>query len=195
LNLRGLFPSLGAGGSLIAAALCALAVFGGTLAFRGDSPGTAEANDGSIALPAGAVKAARTASAPARQPVLTARRTAATAIATATAPRRQARAGRRAAVSLPKPAPRAGTTTPARTAPPTAEPPAPAAGGGTSRPPEPIATPTGAVEQAVARTRAVARPVVDAAPAPVQAPVNSVADTVEQVAGTVDQTVGTLLKP
>src|SRR4051812_2906596 len=92
MTVRGLFPSLGAGGSLIAAALCALAACGGPLASRGDSPGTAEANDGSAALPAGAVRAAGTASDRQRPPVLTAPRTA----ATATAPRRRTRTRRRA---------------------------------------------------------------------------------------------------
>ena len=43
MTVRGLLPSLGAGGSLIAAAACALAVFGGVLAFRGENPPAAQA--------------------------------------------------------------------------------------------------------------------------------------------------------
>src|SRR5215217_3942221 len=50
MNMRGLFPSLGAGGSLIAAAVCALAVFGGVLTFRGEHPGTAEADSGDVVV-------------------------------------------------------------------------------------------------------------------------------------------------
>src|SRR5215207_414620 len=57
MNLRGFFPSLGAGGSLIAAAVCALAVFGGVLAFRGENPGTAQANSGDVVVPARTVRA------------------------------------------------------------------------------------------------------------------------------------------
>src|SRR5215217_632858 len=50
MTLRGLVSSLGAGGSLIAAAVCALAVFGGVLAFRGEDPGTAEARGGDVVM-------------------------------------------------------------------------------------------------------------------------------------------------
>src|SRR3954451_5840782 len=51
MNVRGIFPSLGAGGSLIAAVLCAAAVFGGALAFRGGGSGAAEANAGDVTVP------------------------------------------------------------------------------------------------------------------------------------------------
>ncbi len=57
MHMRGLIPSLGAGGSLIAAALCAVALFGGTLAFRGEAGGTAEANAGAVTLPSRTVRA------------------------------------------------------------------------------------------------------------------------------------------
>jgi hypothetical protein len=51
-----------------------------------------------------------------------------------------------------------------------------------------VATP-GPVESAVQQTRAAARPVIDAVPAPV----DPVADTVEHVAATVDGVTGALL--
>jgi hypothetical protein len=60
--------------------------------------------------------------------------------------------------------------------------------------PKPAATPAGTVTSVVRQTRAAAAPVVQAVPAPVQAPVNAVGDTVEHVAATVDQTVGGLLQ-
>jgi hypothetical protein len=185
LRLRGLIPSLGAGGSLIAAALCAFAVFGGILAFRGESPGTAEANSGDVALPIGRVRA-RTASSTLRAPAPTA--AAAVATTRPAAPRATSRRRRQAAAlpRLKRTAPR--VTSQARTVPaPTPTTPPPTTGGSAAGPPpQPVATPAVSVERAVARTRAVAKPVVDAAPAPAQAPVNTVADTVEHVAGTVD---------
>jgi hypothetical protein len=41
----------------------------------------------------------------------------------------------------------------------------------------------------VRQTREAAAPVLDAAPEPVQAPVNELVDTVEDVAGAVDETL------
>jgi hypothetical protein len=189
VKVRGLFPSLGAGGSLIAAALCAFAVFGGLLAFRGESPRTAEANDGTITLPGGAARA-KTVS---RSPV---GRAIPQRAAVATPPARPA-PRRSVAVTLRRPAnaaPRA--TSPVRTAP---SPPATAPSRPTTTPPPPppaaAPKPPGTVTRAVQQTRAAARPVTDVVPAPAQQPVDAIGDTVEQVATTVDQTVGALLQP
>ena len=197
MKLRGLFPSLGAGGSLIAAAVCAFAVFGGLLAFRGEIPGTAEANSGAVVVPARTVRA-QTSSPGAVDTVValaqTGRRQA------ARAERRGRRGETRSAVR------RRGAT---RTTPRTGTAPAPAdtppAGGRTTAPsakptpaaPEAPAAPSApglpSVERTVEQTRGAVQPVVDAAPAPVQAPVERVADTVQDVAGTVDDLTGPLL--
>jgi hypothetical protein len=172
--LRGLFPSLGAGGSLIAAALCAFLVLGGVFAFRGESPGTAQAKAKDLAVPAGAVRlrtaskvSFATAAAPPRR--------------AAVAPRRVASQPRRTAtVALPE---RSGSPTEPGTPPAATTPSA----GGTNRPPAPApaATP-GTVTSMVRQTRAAVQPVVNAAPQPAQTPVNSAADAAEHVAGTVD---------
>jgi hypothetical protein len=203
MKVRGLLPSLGAGGSLIAAALCALAVFGGVLAFRGDRPGTAQASSGELRVPAGAVRA-RTASSNRLHDVIALARAAVAAVA---APRRAAvrqPVRRRTRLTAPwprsvtRPAPPQTTpqttpvtapATPAPAAPPAAATPAPAL------PSPPVVAGSGAVQHVVQQTRAAARPVVDVAPAPVQAPVEQVAGTVEQVAGTVDHTVDGLAGP
>ncbi|MGH2946470.1 MAG: hypothetical protein ACRDPC_09475, partial [Solirubrobacteraceae bacterium] len=63
MRLRGLLSSLGAGGSLIAAGLVALALVGGIIAFRGWSGGSADDEAGTLAMPA-TTERARTASAP-----------------------------------------------------------------------------------------------------------------------------------
>jgi hypothetical protein len=195
MKVRGLLPSLGAGGSLIAAALCALAVFGGVLAFRGDRPGTAHASSGELTVPAGAVRA-RTASRSRLHDVIALAR-AAVAAPRPAAVRRPVR--RRARLTAPRPRsvtrPAAPPTTP-RTTPVTAPatpapaaPPAAATPAVPDLPSPPVVTGSGTVRHVVQQTRTTAQPVVDAAPAPVRAPVEQVAETVEQVAGTVDQTV------
>ena len=58
VNLRGLMTSLGAGGSLIAAALCAAVLVGGLLAVRGVVDGPAEANVGDVTVPGATASAA-----------------------------------------------------------------------------------------------------------------------------------------
>jgi hypothetical protein len=195
MNVRGLFPSLGAGGSLIAAALCAVALVGGGLAFRGEGPGAAEANAGDIVVPGRTVRA-QTTSPTALSTVLAlaaAGREAAAEPRAATRPRRV-----RTRVRAAPPTQR--TSPPRVTAPSSPGATAPAAPG--TRPsvsspipaptPVPAPTPTvpsGTVETVVEQTRAAAKPVVDAVPAPAQQPVQEVVDTVESVAGTVDQTV------
>jgi hypothetical protein len=194
MKVRGLLPSLGAGGSLIAAALCALAVFGGVLAFRGDRPGTARASSGELTVPAGAVRA-RTASSRRLDDVIALARAAVAAPRPAAA-RRPVRPRTRLAAPRPRSntRPAAPQTTPV-SAPANPATPAPAAPPAAKTPSvphlpsPPVVTGSGAVRHVVQQTRATAQPVVDAAPAPVRAPVEQVAETVEQVAGTVDHTV------
>ena len=60
MNLRGLMTSLGAGGSLIAAALCAAALVGGIIAVRGAAGGAAEANTGDVTMPRATAPPVRT---------------------------------------------------------------------------------------------------------------------------------------
>jgi hypothetical protein len=169
-TMRGLIPSLGAGGSLIAAALCALAVFGGTLAFRGDSRDAAEASSGELTLPAGKVRA-RTGARAARHAMR------AHAIR-AVAPRATARPRRTARAVLTTPARRPATTAPTSRPPGTASPPRLADQPAAAPPaPEPPAldpsgvVPPVSVQRTVAEARAVAEPLV--------------ADTVYRVTGAV----------
>jgi hypothetical protein len=179
VNMRGLFPSLGAGGSLIAAALCALAVFGGVLAFRGDTAPTAEADTGDLSLPVGEVRArtvAQTSPTP-RTPTA----------ATRAQPRRLVTSRRRNIAAPPPPpvaAPRAETA-------PKQRPTTPPDDIRTSAPPSGVAThPPPRVERTLAQIRAAARPVIERAPQPVEMPVNAIGDAAQQDAGTLDQTVG-----
>ena len=50
-TMRGIVPSLGAGGSLIAASLCAFVVLSAMFAFRDEGGGTAEARSGQGTMP------------------------------------------------------------------------------------------------------------------------------------------------
>jgi hypothetical protein len=198
MNVRGILPSLGAGGSLTAAVFCAAAIVGGGLAFRGEAGGSAEANTGDVKVPA-ATDHARTASArPARTgpAVATVARRTRTRTATAAAPRRRTT---RATVRRNATAPRAGLTprapTPATAPAPATAPkprtPAPASGGRPAPTPSlpTPAIPAGTVTQTVQQVRQVAKPVVDLVPEPAQGRVQTVTDAVEQVTGVVDQTV------
>jgi hypothetical protein len=200
MKLRGLFPSLGAGGSLIAAAACAFAVLSGVLAFRGENPGTAQANSGEVVVPGRHVRAQT--SSPSAVDTVVALAETGQRQAARSQPRRERRAAVRRVAQ--RPVPRAGTrpaapTPPASTAPgrgratpPAATAPAPAA----PQPPAAPATPElPSVERTVEQTRGAVKPVIDAAPEPVQAPVERVADAVQHVAGTVDETVDGLTDP
>src|SRR4051812_14331959 len=51
MSMRGLTSSLGAGGSLIAAVLCAAALVGGIVAFRGHAGDVAAADAGDVTVP------------------------------------------------------------------------------------------------------------------------------------------------
>jgi hypothetical protein len=185
MNVRGIFPSLGAGGSLIAAVLCAAAVLGGVLAFRGGDAASAEANAGDVTVPSRTVRA-RTSSSGLVKSVL--------ALATVgretTRPAAARSRTRRAAVR-----PRAATPPRTRIAPRAPAPAVSAPSAAFSPPPTPRPSPpltdqvTGTAERTVEQVRAVAQPVVDAVPQPTQHRANSVTDAVQQVAGTVDQTV------
>ena len=190
MHMRGLIPSLGAGGSLIAAALCAVALFGGTFAFRGEVGDTAEANGGVVTLPSRTVRAQTSSSGLVE-----------TVVALATVGRQPARADRSARPRAPRPqtavtpgretappatiTPRTPAPTPAPTAPPTA--------------PHPLAaTPAadavrGTVQRAVEQVHAVADPVIQRVPDPAGRHAESITQTVDQVAQTVDETVGGLL--
>jgi hypothetical protein len=193
MNVRGIFPSLGAGGSLTAAVLCAAALVGGGLAFRGDAGGNAEANTGDVTVPDAAVHKRTQSPRPVRTDpavVTTVAERTRTRTAADSAPRRRTTRARGNAI-----APRAtiipqATTAPAPATAPRPSTPAPAK---PSRPPVPTAptpaTPSGTVTQTVQQVRQATEPVVDAVPEPARSQVQTVTDTVEQVTGVVDQTV------
>lgn len=185
VNLRGLVTSLGAGGSLIAAALCAFVIVGGILAVGGAIDRPAEANAGDVTVPGGRTAAEQTST-----PAAPSADDAVSAVADRrTAPRRRARTQRRRGTTPVAPTPateapstdeRSGTT-------------GEGAGGG-SGPAEPAPPPaTGdaarPVTRVVRQTAEAVAPVVEAAPEPAQAPVEQVVDVVEDVGETVDETV------
>jgi hypothetical protein len=193
MGLRGLNWSVGAGGSLIAAGLCAAALVGGLIGFDAWPGGSAGADPGTLSVPA-----ARAASEPAGEVVSfeSVASPAPTAIAPASPtapdrsiPRRERAVGRSApptgAPARPAPAPAAPPTpSPApapasqRDSPPAApRPPAPTPLPVPTPPPVTPAPPPvrGVVEEA----RRVVEPVVQALPAPVQEPVDGVVDAVE----------------
>jgi hypothetical protein len=185
MNVRGIFPSLGAGGSLIAAVLCAAAVFGGALAFRGGGTGTAEANAGDVTVPSRTVRAPTTSSRLARTVLSLAAVGRQTATRTPTRPRARARTRTRPQRTSTTPRPTLTPTTPPATSAPTDTPVTPA---GNNAPPL-TEQATGAVQRTVQQVRQVAQPVIEQVPRPAQQHAESVTETVQQVAGTVDQTV------
>jgi hypothetical protein len=184
MNMRGIFPSLGAGGSLIAAVLCAAAVFGGALAFRGEGTGTAEANAGDVTVPSRTVRA-QTSSSGLVKTVLTLATVGRQATPRPAARRPRART-RATTPRAPARRPRVTLSAPVPAAPAPARPTAPTA---TPTPPPVTERATGTVERTVEQVRQVAQPVVDALPQPAQEHADSITGTVQQVAGTVDQTV------
>jgi hypothetical protein len=204
MTLRGLFPSLGAGGSLIAAAVCAFAVLGGVLAFRGEAPATAEANSGAVVMPGGTLGVLTSSPGVVDTVVALAQSGQQAARSAAPQRRRQTVASVRHGGTRTAPPTRASPSPPAET--PTTDAPAPAPrptpapeAPETPAAPEAPAIPRGTVQRTVEQTRGAVQPVVDTVPEPVQAPVERVVDTVEDVAGTVDETVdgltGALLPP
>ncbi len=188
VNLRGFVTSLGAGGSLIAAAVCALALFGGLLVFRGAVDDPAEARSGDVTMPGATASAdassrAEPASTPDRaRPAATERR--------ARPPRTPAeRRVRRPSPAAPvgeAPATGGGPTTTSGEG----------AGGGSDAPVTGAGdAPAGTVKRTVQQVRETAASVVEAAPEPVQPVVDEVADTVEQIGGTVDETLAPVTGP
>ena len=188
MNVRGLFSSLGAGGSLIAAALCAAALVGGIVAFRGDTGSVAAASDGDVTVP----DATATARGPEPGPGSGA------AAADVSSPGGAGRVGAGAESRRERPArrraPRSGTEpvpagSPSAPAPSQGAPPEtpPASDGPGGVPPRP------SLRRTVEQTRDAVAPVVEAVPAPVQPPVAAVGDAVENVAGVVDETLAPLL--
>jgi hypothetical protein len=183
--------SLGAGGSLIAAALCAAAFVGGLLAFRGAVDGPAEARSGDVTLPGATAPAPAPASGPAAPP---ASAEAGDAVSAPPAVERRATPRRTGSRRVrrpqpPAPAPEAPATGGGGTTQTSGE----GAGGGTepaaSAPPSATGEQAGTARRTVQQTREAVAPVVDAAPEPVQPTVNQVADAVEDVAGAVDETL------
>jgi hypothetical protein len=207
MKLWGLGSSIGAGGSLIGAVLCAAALVGALIGFEGGPGAPPDAGTGDVTLP-------RERHAPPTRPVVASAATANDTAAARTTRRRRVGAPR-AAVNAPEPRPAApvGRAAPphpaaappsvrapapsARTPAPSARTPAPS--DRSPAPPTAAAAPAataaaaaaaaGAVRRTVAQARAVVAPVVDALPAPVQSPVEVVADTVERAAGVVDETI------
>jgi hypothetical protein len=186
MNLRGLGSSLGAGGSLIGAALCAAALVGGILAFKGEPGGPPKADTGDLTLPRGEpsvrrASATRHASAAAGDERMAPPDRRAARPRHQAAARRHAPAAPRPVVQAPDPAPAPRSVTPAPAPPPPAGSPDPS--------PPAATTASGVVQRAVRQTRAAAAPVVEALPAPAQQPVDAAVDAAEQAAGVVDQTL------
>jgi hypothetical protein len=190
MNLRGLVTSLGAGGSLIAAALCAAALVGGILAVRGADGSTARADAGDVTVPGPTTAADR----PAAPESPAAREALVAAVERATTPRPRA-TPRRQSGSTPvatPPGSDAPSSTPDESASTVDEAGTTGEGaGGGSGTVEPVPPPaTGdeprTVRRVVEQARGAVAPVVEAVPEPVQPTVDEVVATVENVAGTVD---------
>ena len=205
IRARGLAPSIGAGGTIVAAVLCCLVFASALLTFRSWPSGDGPSADGSLSLQVPARKAegrtlprpasvARVAAAPAparragRRPLTPAPRRTSTPLGAAPV----ARAPR----TNTAPAPSRGTSP---TAPPADPRPAPTGGssvgggtGGGGTIPQ-LPTPSGSVEETVAAGRDVVRQVAPPLPPVVQQPVDGTLDTVQGVARTVDGVTGPLL--
>ena len=189
-------PSLGAGGSLVVAALCCLLVASAFISFR-DWPGRGDASPGgTITMTPPAAKAAgRAASGPSAPTAAVAApvvdraagvRSADRGATRRTASTRPAPAGTNPPASAPAPAPVAGPAPPSpRSA---AAAPAPAA---PVADPQPPAREPGRAEQIVEDVRKTTDPIP--LPPAVKEPVQPVLETVEQVGRTVDETTGPLL--
>ena len=195
LRARGLAPSLGAGGSLVVAALCCL-LFATALVTFHDWPGRGGTSPGgtiTMAPPPSAKVAGRAASGPAAPVAVS---VVAPALSRRTARRPAGRPAPRRAGGAPQVP--AGTNTPTSSAPVAA--PAPAASqpaASAPQAPAPVAAPTipkpqpaaGPVETVVETGRELTKPL----PPVVQQPIQPVLDTVQDVGKTVDDTVAPLL--
>jgi len=210
LRVRGIAPSLGAGGSLVVAALCCLLLAAAVMTFR-DWPGGGEASpQGTLTMPTPATKAAGRSAAGPSAPLTAAAAAPATGRAAGARPGRS-RVARRAPGSAPVPAgtnppggaaPVAPVSAPRRASPqPAASPPTasqptatqPAA----SAPTVPVADPrpapreTGPVEGTVEQVRRAEEQLP--LPPVVREPVQPVLDAVQEVGRTVDGATGPLL--
>src|SRR5215218_11224788 len=196
LRARGLAPSLGAGGSLVVAALCCLILGTAVLTFR-DWPERGDTSPGgSITMTPPAAKAAGRAASGPSAPFAASVVVAAPARDRATGARPVRRSTPRRGAAAP-PAP-AGTNPPPAAAPapaapaPAAAAPQPAAAAPPSAPvaqPQAPAPAAGPVEGVVETVREVEKPL----PPVVQQPIQPVLDTVQEVGRTVDETTGPLL--
>ena len=190
-------PSLGAGGSLVVAALGCLLLASAFISFR-DWPGRGDASPGgTITMTPPASKAAgRAASGPSAPAAAVAApvvdraagvRSARRGATRRTASTRPAPAGTNPLAAAPAPAPVAGPA-PASPRPAASAPAAPAA---PVADPQPPAREPGRVEQIVEDVRKTTDPIP--LPPAVKEPVQPVLETVEQVGRTVDETTGPLL--
>jgi hypothetical protein len=192
-RVRGLVPSLGAGGSLVVAALCCLLLATAFISFR-DWPGRGEATSGgTITMPAPPAKAAGRAASGPSSPAAAAAAVPVTERAARRAPARRGSARRApAAPQVP-----AGTSPPAAPAPsaPVAAPAPAASQPAASAPATPVADPQqpagepGRVERLVEDIRKNTEPL----PPVVKEPVQPVLDAVQDVGQTVDDVTGPLL--
>jgi hypothetical protein len=173
--------SLGAGGSLIAAALIAAALVGGLLAFRGAVDEPAEARGGDVTLPSASAVAGEPSA-----PEAPAAGSARTAVAERRAPPPRRRAGAQRWRST-RPVPLPPMSDPPRTE--TGTTGEGADGGSEEAPPPTTGDRPRTVARVVERTREAVAPVVEAAPEPVPPTVDQVVDTVADVADTVDETL------
>jgi hypothetical protein len=216
--VRALISSIGAGGSLIAAALTAAALVAGVTAFRGWVDGAAEGGGGVVGMVGAEDDVAGRGE---RERVAVAVRTAGPRAVVAAADRAPRRSlidrrpdrDRRGVAMRPGAAPPpAGGGAPAAPRPgrePAAAAPAPSRSGPTQDPPAerpaPPSVPAPEVPEApvpqrpvsgvVQQTHEAAAPVVDALPEPVRPPVDAVTGALEDTAGLVDDTLAPLLRP
>ena len=207
IRARGLAPSIGAGGTIVVAALCCLAFVSALLTFRSWPSAGGGRGEGSLQVRVPEAKAAgRTAARPA--PVVAAAR-----VAPAARRSRGSRAGGRSATATPRvrfrgSAPRASAPAaapvrpaapapaPAASAPAASQPTSPAPTGGSDPVvPAPRLPSGGAVGQTVGTVRDAVQQVTRPVPVPpaVQQPVDGALDAVQGVAGTVDGVTGPLL--
>jgi hypothetical protein len=195
MRTAGFAPSLGAGGSLVAAAAVVALLASALLAFHDWPSGSARGDTGTATLPG--VAPHRVAHKPAARHRSTAPVAGATAVARRSAP--AARPARRSGTPALRPAggTRRGQAPVSATVPSTTSPapaparsPSPPAATRPAPTPTPAPTATGVVGRTVQTVRKVVAPVVKALPAPVQAPVNAVGDTVQKVGDGVDGALG-----
>jgi hypothetical protein len=185
MRTAGFAPSLGAGGSLVAASVVVALLASALLAFRDRPSGAPHAGAGTATLPSAATPRTHRSAAPvvARGSAAAARRarrsapTAGSAPRPAAGPRRPVPASSLARTSL-------------RSAPATTHAPARHLSPPAAKLPAPTLTATGPVGATVHTVRKVVDPVVKRLAPPVQAPVNGFGDTVQHVGDSVDGALG-----